>query len=1326
MNHLPSKSKSHVPDLLHAFFTKAVARWPKLIAVDVPPSIQGLERRQATYMELDRQSDAVADILHPLVTPECVVAILLPRDSERLYAAQIGVLKAGAAYACIDPAFPDGQASDILQDSEALALLTDASGLARVLAAGWKGFKAYDVAAVIAANPEPLPCPQPPWLGPENLAYLIYTSGTTGRPKGVEITHRGIANLVASDLAEFCLGPGDRVAQGSSSAYDSSVEENWLALAAGATLVVMDDDAVRLGPDLVPWLRRERITVLCPPPTLLRTTGCHDPHRELPDLKLLYVGGEALPRDVADAWALGLRLENGYGPTECTVTCLRTRILPGEPITIGRPVPGMNAWVLDEHLDEVHEGLRGELCLGGVGLARGYRKRPDVTTQKFPEHPRLGRIYRTGDLVHREADGRFVYHGRMDAQVKLRGYRIELEAIEARLAECPGVREAACTVQGEEPRRSLAAFVVAEKAQAPPKDDELKSFLAEVLPAYMVPSTITFLDALPKNVSGKLDRAKLPIVVDLLAATTGTHPPEGPLEMAIAAAFQKVLPECSGLSALDDFFTDLAGDSLSAALVVSLLRRHPCTAAITVRDLYEARTVQALALRASIPEPASAEPSRLPASDAGRPALVTCLQALWLLLELFIAAPVAYVLTFQVLPWLTHGLGLVPFLLLSPLLLMAGTALYAVITILLAVAVKRLLIGRYRPTRAPAWSAFHLRHWLVVQVTRLIPWGMLEGTQLQISVLRALGARIGVRVHIHRGVNLAQGGWDLLDISDDAALGLDSAVRLVDVDEGHIVVGPVSLGPGSALEVRAGVGPHTSLGAEAILGPLSSLPPGKNIPEGQRWEGVPASFTAYVPPPPPLTIPAQELSPRTYDTALLASRMLLGLLIMLPGEGLIIGTAHFSGVDADRALAVLYGWGFDWRGAMLAASLVLISGPLTVAALALACRAMGHVREGVIPRWSLAYLRVWLKSGLVNSASEWLSGTLFWPVWLRVAGMKLGQGCEISSILDVIPELVAIGPETFFADGIYLGGPRMGRGRVFLGAVSLGTNTFLGNHVVIPAGEKLPDDVLVGVSTVAQDPRIQSGTSWFGHPPFELPRREIVECDRAFTHEPSFIRYWNRVFWEALRFTLPLLPVLLFALWARALTLAEASNSRSYFLFMAVPLAGLAASLAFPLLVLALKWLLLGRVKPGVHPLWSCWCSRWDFLYVVWAMFARAPLNALDGTLLLNAYLRAAGMSIGKRVLLGPGSAQVVDPDMLSFGDDATVSALFQAHTFEDRVLKIDRVEIRAGATVGPGTVLLYGADIGEGTHVAPHSVVMKRENLLPGRRYEGCPTRPV
>jgi non-ribosomal peptide synthetase-like protein len=387
-------------------------------------------------------------------------------------------------------------------------------------------------------------------------------------------------------------------------------------------------------------------------------------------------------------------------------------------------------------------------------------------------------------------------------------------------------------------------------------------------------------------------------------------------------------------------------------------------------------------------------------------------------------------------------------------------------------------------------------------------------------------------------------------------------------------------------------------------------------------------------------------------------------------------------------------------------------------------RIMGRVPTGTISRWSLAYVRVWLKAGIVQSASHWLSGTLLWPVWLRGAGMKIGRGSEISTIIDTIPELVEIGTETFFADGIYLGGPHIHKGTVTLAMTRLGKNTFLGNHAVVAAGQDLPDDILLGVCTVADDSIVRPGTSWFGHPPFELPNREIVEVDRSLTHNPTLVRYVSRVYWELLRFTLPLAPLLLGLVALNLLVRAEEVFSMPALLLGVVPAVEFGFLASMCLLVLVLKWVLLGRVVPGVHPLYSSWCSRWDFHYVVWDIFGLAPLSALEGTLLLNWYLRAMGMRIGRHVVLGNGFAHVVDPDMLEFEDGATVSCQFQAHTFEDRVLKIDYVLIRRQATVGNLAVLLYGADIGDNTSVTPHSVVMKRERLLPNHSYAGGPTR--
>lgn len=1278
-----------------------------------------------TYPEIDGEADALAARLRAFVQVESVVAILLPRNSHHAYVAQLAVLKAGAAHTCIDPAFPDEHIRSILEDSEAVALLTDRDGLARATSLEFPVARVIDVVGKSEAatdGPDPTPPPRP---GPASLAYLIYTSGTTGRPKGVMIEHRSISNLVGSDIETFGLTPDDRVAQSSSTAYDSSMEEIWLAFAVGATLVVIDDDTARLGPDLVPWLRRERVTVFCPTPTLLRTMGCDDPGAALPDLRLLYTGGEALSRDLAEQWAPGRWMENGYGPTECTVTVVRGRVRAGSPVAIGRPVRGHRAWVLDDSLEEVPDGEAGELCLGGIGIARGYRSRPSLTAEKFPIHPRFGRIFRTGDLARRDRHGDLHCLGRIDSQVKLRGYRIELAAIETRLMECPGVREAACRLQGEGREGALVAFVVPEDAGAPPNIDDLQASLRRSLPAYMVPSRFGFLPRLPTTVGGKIDRAALS---DIDAPRRGQGQaviaPRDEIERRIRSVFGEVLEVRDEFSIHDDFF-DLGGDSLAAAGAISALRDDAATASLTVRDIYEARTVAAMAERARSGKDAEEVRSGDPSPPRGRPLLVTAAQGAWILVGIVLVAAVLYLAGFHLLPYVVSALGIIPFLLIAPPAGFVALILYAPFALGWAVLVKKLLIGTYRPMRAPVWGSFYLRNWVVQKSIQVVPWSLLQGTVLLNVALRALGARIGRRVHIHRGVDLLQGGWDLLEIGDDVTLCQDASVRLVDLEDGHLIVGPVKIGDGSTIDVRAGVSGGAVVGSGAFLSGLSWLPGGERIPDGERWDGVPAKPAGLAPPPPPLPETGRILSPIGHGVLLTLARFGSTLVALAPLLLLAIGLTAAYGLEADRAMAWLFGPSLDpatWVPLLL---IVTLAVPLTLLLQGLCLRWWGPIGAGSMSRWSQAYLRVLVKVGVVRSAGEWLSGTLFWPRWLRLAGMRIGAQCEISSMIDVVPERIEIGDESFFADGIYLGCPRVHRNVVTVSSTKLGRNTFLGNHAIIPAGQEIPEGVLIGVCTTVGDAAIRPGSSWFGHPAFELPRREVVECDRRLTHDPGLVRYLTRLLWESSRFLLPAVPLMILIGWFKVLWAVGAAAAWPVRLLILAPAVTFGAAALSCLLVLALKWFLLGRVRPGQHPLWSCWCSRWDFLYMTWMFYARRILSTLEGTLFLAWFLRAMGARVGRRVVLGGGFAQVVDPDMLHLEDGATVSCMFQAHSFEDRVLKIDRVRIRRGASLGRAAVLFYGADVGARTWVSPHSVVMKRERLLPGRSYAGCPTRP-
>jgi non-ribosomal peptide synthetase-like protein len=1322
----PALDPERDPDLLHHFFARTARRLPDQIAIDVPPGPGRPRRRTLTYAELDRRSDVFAHVLAPLVTRDSIVAIAIERSDPDLFAAQLGALKAGAAYVCLEATLPPERLRLIVDDAAPVALLIATPSNIPLDSLALRA-PVLDVANLSGEHDQTPLRTAAQDASPESLAYLIYTSGTTGRPKGVMIEHGSIANLVGSDLSAFGLEVDDRVLQGSSPAYDSSVEETWLALAAGGTVVVGCRDTVRLGPDLVDWLRAERVTVLCPPPTLLRAMSCGDPEAALPDLRLIYAGGEAMPADVAVRWGRGRTLVNGYGPTECTVTVVRGELTPEAPTIIGRAVRGHTAHVLDAELEPVKDGAPGELCVTGPGLARGYRNDPALTARRFPISPRFGRMYRTGDLVRREPSGDLVFLGRVDQQVKLRGYRIELEEIEAHLRGFDGVAAAACKLCDPEGAPFLAGYLVPREGAAPPDLDGVRASLIESLPEYMVPVHYAVLGELPTTTGGKLDRRALP--TPKAKAGSGDRPitpPRNALERAILEAVGEVLHHRS-LGRDDDFF-DLGGNSLAAARLVSRLRARPSTSGLAVRDVYEARTPARLAARARARSeaPGVAAPAALPSQakeSAARPVLVTIAQAAWLALGLCLGSGLVYLIVFLIFPWLLFLFSPVGLLCAAPVLATALALLYAPLSIAVLVLVKRLVIGRYAAGRTEAWTGPYLRQWMVERTAGIVPWSLLLGTPLIASVLRALGARVGKRVHIHRGVSLGRGGWDLLEIGDDVTIGQDAALGLVELEDGHLIAGPVTLGNRVTLEVRASVSGGATLEADAILGALAWLPPGSRVPCGERWTGVPARHQGPALAP-PLPEAGSTVQPAVHGAWLLGAQLGLGALRTVPLLLALIAVVLGFELTADSIL----GWLFVPYAAPAITALVVAAiaalGPFSLTAEALLVRALGNVQAGAIHRYSPAYLRVWLKPGLVEATGRWLSGTLLWPVWLRAAGMRVGEGCEISTITDVLPERIAIGAESFLADGIYLGGPRIHRGVCVVGETRLDSNTFLGNHVVVPTGAQLPPDFLLGVATVADADTMRRGTSWFGHPAFELPRREVVQLDRRLTHEPGPWRYLRRLAWELLRFALAIPAMLVLLAWLHIVAAAESSGVGIGLLIGAVvPLTTLAAGSVLVAGSIALKWILLGRVRPGQHALWSSWCSRWDFFYVAWGYLARGWVRPLEGTLLLGWVLRALGVTLGRRVVLGAGFAQVVDPDMLHIEDGATIDGLFQAHSFEDRVLKTDHVVVEQGATVGRNAVLLYGARIGAGARACPHTVVMKHEHLLPGQTYAGAPS---
>ncbi|MFJ7903270.1 non-ribosomal peptide synthase/polyketide synthase [Streptomyces sp. NPDC096198] len=605
----PERPAPHRP--LGELFTAAAARTP-----DAPAVTDG--RRTWSYQELlVRAERLAAHLLRRGAGPDSTVALVLPRSME-LIAAELAVALAGAAFLPVDPDYPAERRGLMLADARPAVVLDDPARVRAVL---------DDTAAPRPEDPRPA-------VDADHAAYVIYTSGSTGTPKGVTVTHRGVGGFAEAAAERYAVGPGDRVLQFASPSFDASVLELLISVLCGATLVV-PPDGPWLGDELAAVLDEHRITHALIAPAALATLPDPAPDGCGRHLRTLIVGAEACPAALADRWAPGRRMINSYGPTEATIVATWTGPLTagaGTP-AIGTALPGTAAHVLDQAMRPVEPGADGELYVGGDGVARGYLSRPGLTAARFvasPFGPPGSRLYRTGDLVRRRDDGELEYLGRLDRQVKVRGFRIEPGEIEAALLRLPGVREAVVVVREDEPgRRRLVGYVTPADRTGPLLPAQVRAEVAAVLPAHLVPAAVVVLDELPLTAQHKIDRRALPAPGP--AAAAGHTPPRTPGERALAAIWSQVLA-VEGIGAEDDFF-DLGGDSILAAQVLSRIREEHGVR-LSVRDVFTARTVAALA--PLLDEPSAAAPSEpIPAAPRDLPLPLSSAQRrLWFLDDL--------------------------------------------------------------------------------------------------------------------------------------------------------------------------------------------------------------------------------------------------------------------------------------------------------------------------------------------------------------------------------------------------------------------------------------------------------------------------------------------------------------------------------------------------------------------------------------------------------------------------------------------------------------------------------------------------------------------
>jgi len=1214
------------------------------------------------------------------------VGVRVNSGTTDLYVAILGILLAGAAYVPVDVDDPDERARLVFDEADVAAIVGNDQ-------------------TVVMRREGPPRDPEEPGL--DDDAWVIFTSGSTGTPKGVAVTHRSAAAFVDAESRMFLqsepLGVGDRVMAGLSVAFDASCEEMWLAWRYGGCLVPAPRALVKSGIDVGPWLVANEVTVVSTVPTLVALW----PMESLAGVRLLIMGGEACPPELAARLvAPGREVWNTYGPTEATVVACGARLTGDGPVPIGLPLDGWDLAVVDGAGQPVPEGATGELIIGGVGLARYLD--PVKDAEKYAPMPSLGwdRAYRSGDLVVNEPTG-LLFAGRADDQIKLGGRRIELGEIDSALLALPGVVGAAAAVRRTAAGNQLLVGYVATDPTHDPAFDQAQAMelLRHSMPAALVPR-LAVVDVLPTRTSGKVDRDALPWPLP-----TASGPPAAARLHGTMAWLAELWLELLGADVHtpgDDFF-DHGGGSLTAAQLVSRLRtRFPD---VVVGDIYEHPSIGTLAgYLDALGEAGPASDRTIPPTplktQAGQVVATMLLRALsgpyWLVWVGIGSRLLADTLGWTLLPrpsWWLLGAGWLVFV--TP----PGR-------MLLSAAGVRLLLRPVEPGDHARGGKVHLRLWLAQRVVDELGATGLAGAPYMTWYARLLGAEVGRDVDLHSVPPVT--GMLRLGAGCSIEPEVDLSGFWVDGDVVHL--GPVRVGARARIGARSMLCPGADVGKDAEVAPGSAV--FGTVPDGEYWSGSPAERIQKRARGPWSDRPA---SSRAWTAAYGVVAVLLSC---LPIAAVLAGAALPLVLAEDpRSYADLLGL-LPWLPVSALVGLVV----LAVLVLVVVRVAALGVRPGVHPVRSGAALAVWTTVRVLDDARTWLFplyASSLTPTWLRLLGARIGTDVEASTVL-MIPSLTQVNDQSFLADDTLIGGYELGGGWLRVERVKIGKRAFVGNSGMAAPGRRVPKASLVAVLSAA--PRRKSahaGESWLGSPPAPL-RRTAQENDAGRTYDPPTRLKVARALVEAGRIVPVAFGAGLALLVAIALAwLLDRGFGVLWAVLLAAPLLAL-AGLAGALAAVAAKWLLVGRLRPGAHPLWSSFVWRNEladaFVEVVAApWFARA----VAGTPLLNVWFRLMGAKIGRGVWCE--TYWLPETDLVELGDGATVNqgSVVQTHLFHDRMLSMDRVVLKRGATLGPNSVILPAATLGRHATVGPVSLVMRGESVPDKTVWIGNPIGP-
>jgi non-ribosomal peptide synthetase-like protein len=1273
-----------------------------------------------SYRDLNRRANQMArHLIEQGIRSGDRVGLILDKSVDA-YIAMLAVLKVNAAYVPLDAAFPVERINFIVGDAE-MSFIVTMSGFAEHLSAlsVKKIFLDIDRLAIDAQPADPLTEVAAP---AEPLAYIIYTSGTTGNPKGVGIGHASICNFVRVAAELYGYQATDRVYQGMTIAFDFSIEEIWVPMMAGATLVPARPGVTLLGDELGQFLHERGVTVMACCPTLLSTI-----EHELPKLRILLVGGEACPQSLVQRWYRpGRRILNSYGPTEATVTATLTELTPDRPVTIGIPLATYSIVILDPHEDKtVAPGELGEIGIAGVGLALGYMNRDELTMKKFIrdflniQNNPSGRIYRTGDLGRIDENGEIDYRGRLDTQVKIRGYRIELNEIEAVLLGLPEIAQAAVTTfEPEEGVLEIVAYYALKLGAELPRN-EISAALRAKLPIYMVPAFLEQLDSIPMTLSNKADLKGLPKpqLQRFSAAAAGCVPPKTRNERIIHAALAEVL-RVERVSTEHHFFEDLGANSLIMARVCAAIRKNPVLASVSMRDIYMNPTIARLAHHLDQSAERSVAPQREPFHVPSKSAYWTCgalqaaFYAVYALFTLWILESGYH--------WAVAATGALEAFV-RGFALAAGTLVVLTAT---SIAMKWLLIGRFTAQAIPIWSLSYFRFWVVKTLIRTSPAAMFIGTPIYNAYLRLLGAKIGRNVII--ASQYPPVCADMIAIGDNTILRKDSIVLGYRAQSNFIHIGPVEIGRNAFVGEASVVDIDTVMGDDAQLGHASSLQSGQRVPDGKRYHGSPAVETTsdYC------RVESRTISALRSGLFVAAE---LGLPLMAAAALPLVASRLWDQYDGAATSGFSFGTSML---PLLGASAALFFGSLllglaSVYAIPRLC--MMFLKEGVTyPTFGFHYLLHTVVQRVSNSPflCVLFGDSSFITTYMRYVGWNLNTVRQTGSNMGTNqrhdnPFLCNIGSGTMVSDGLSMINVEMSATSFRLAKANIGENNYLGNDIHYPPGGKTGANVLLGTKTmIPVDGPVHENVGLLGSPAFEIPR--MVDRDRDMnasideTTRRARLRQKNA--YNVVTASLFLLCRWM-ALFATLVLWTAAIDAYDEFGVFAL-LAGLAVStgmyLAF-FITLERASLSFKRLTPKLASIYD---PYFWFHERHWKL-SDSPITSLfAGTPFRNVMMRAMGMKVGKIVF--DCSQSITERTLTEVGDYANLNegSVLQAHSLEEGVFKSDYIRMGSGCSIGPGAFVHYGVCMGDHVVLDADSFLMKGEVLAPHTGWRGNPAK--